>query len=204
MVGHRGGASQLVFEFARPGGEIPAVVPIDDGRVWVGYSGGALDSFGIDMQEEVMTSEIAALIMAESEKLEDEQYPIDLLVLVPDTESTWARWARRALAVVCKSKEGYDYVDYVDEACRRHIAQRTQIRLATFHSARGIEACRVLVLGIEQLMALSQRVEINHRNLGYVVLSRALFQTTVGRVASRKTSECGLFIERVVQALHKA
>lgn len=200
----QGGSSQLFFEFARPSGEVPAVVPIDDARVWSGHSGEVLDSFGIDLQEEVMTSEIAALIMAELEKLQDEQYPIDLLVLVPDTQSAWAGWARRALAMVCKDREGYEYIDYVDEACRRRVAHRTQVRLATFHSARGIEACRVLVLGIEQLMSVAQQVGISHRNLGYVVLSRALFQTTVGRVVSRRTSDCGLFIERVVQALHSA
>lgn len=73
------------------------------------------------------------------------------------------------------NKVGHTYIDYVIRENRRIIAQPGEVRLSTFHSARGIESEDVLVFGLEELGEsdeIEEKSEFPPRNLAYVALTR--------------------------------
>lgn len=171
---------QLSLGFDRPEGLPPRMIRIDDSSIWTVPEDSP--SFP-DHQEAVMVRELKHVIREELEELKGDQYPIDFLVLVPDTKSSAKRWTKLALDGL-----GLDYLDYTDDKRRRDLPRRDQIRFCTYHSARGIEALRVLLIGFEQIESVANSVGASHKNLGYIVLSRALLTTTVVRTSSGSAS----------------
>lgn len=133
---------------------------------------------------ERLIDEYSRIIKSNLEQLKQDERPLDLLVLVPREKCLETGVARKAL-----EKLAISYVDYTNDDFRRHIAQPEMVRLCTFHSSRGIEGRRVLIFGIEQLENLSQRVNVKPQNLGYVVLSRSMFECVVCVLPSNLTKE---------------
>jgi hypothetical protein len=150
----------LELGFERPVGAPPRIRHIDVSALWAT----PLSEHDLaELQPKVMATGIADAISNELEELGEKQYPVDLLVLVPDTNSSWTQWTRAALEGL-----NHEFLDYTRTDLRRAIPRREQIRLCTYHSARGIEALQV-----------ADKTGSPHRNLGYIVLSRALLRTTV-------------------------
>jgi hypothetical protein len=111
-----------------------------------------------------------------------EEEPSNVLLLVPFKEQPthkspyrydWAHIARSA----CQNLS-LRFIDYSDENQRRRAYAGDEVRICTFHSSRGVEGLHSIVLGFD-LLAEAAGVEWKIENLGYVVLSRSVYDTDV-------------------------
>lgn len=119
---------------------------------------------------------VADAIANELEAVKKLGNPGDVAILVPNLdgkgfEGDWARDALKLLAV--------EYVDQIRPEDRRRSLPSGSVRIVTFHSARGIEASRVIVLGLEHLGSRMGGNEQRQRNLAYVALSRAKYGSKI-------------------------
>lgn len=125
----------------------------------------------------------AELIAEELDLLGRIEAPGDLAILVPRTRK-WSAMGER----VCDALEllGVEYLDQVDDshAKRRPLPAQT-VRVVTYHSARGIEAARVMLMGLEELGRKVGGTEQRIKNLAYVALSRAKHGTRIVVPAER-------------------
>ena len=98
----------------------------------------------------------------------------DLLIMVPKTHTKGSegKWVLDAL-----KKLNVDALDQVGSPNRRQMLEPGQVRVVTYHSARGLEAARALVFGFHRLEALGTPAQ--QRALGYIALSRGRQGTTV-------------------------
>ena len=117
--------------------------------------------------------------------LNSNQNPSDLLILVPDTVGEEIAALRVALDKIYSDLK-IGYIDYVDKSSRKYIAPEGKIRVVTFHSSRGLEATNVLILGIEKLLQLSRSTKVDPSRLGYIAISRAIFNLVICIRASKK------------------
>jgi len=121
-----------------------------------------------------MVSEYVRLLRQQLDRLAGDERPLDLLILVPSVEGMEQAWALEAL-----NKLGVPFIDYTADVNRRDIAQPEMVRLCTFHSARGIEGVRVVVFGFERIEQVSDQVGVDFAKLGYIALSRSLFELVI-------------------------
>jgi hypothetical protein len=165
------GKKQGDLDFARDDGRTVALTFLQDDY-----------KSGVDPQNqaEFMTAEYYRILEDAYARIEEDENAsaIDLLVLVPDTDGANAQWCRAALQRL-KSKKGVDFIDYTVEDNRRASPLNTQVRFSTFHSSRGLEGDRVVVFGIETLGRLAEQIKTEAKNLGFIVLSRAVFDTVI-------------------------
>lgn len=117
-------------------------------------------------------------ILDEYEKLDENDEPVDLLVLVPTEKSFSTDLARAALDQIALER-GVSWVDLVKEPNRRSVVSATAIRLTTYHSSRGLEGLRVIVFGFEALNKNFEHMTVSEANLAFVALTRAVIETTV-------------------------
>ena len=117
----------------------------------------------------------------------------DILILVPDTTGDDIRAVRIALKNLYENQY-IGFIDYVEKKSRKYIAPEGKLRIVTFHSSRGLEASKVLIFGIEKLQLLSRVTGGDLNNLGYITISRAIFDLTVC-IRSNKTNQVTKFIE---------
>ena len=117
-----------------------------------------------------------------AEYFRDEQ-PCGVLVLVPFQASAgrafpdWSGIAREA----CRRVD-VRFIDYSNDEddIRRQTYSGDEVRISTFHSAKGIEGLHVLVLGFDELANTAPAdVERGTNNLGHIVLSRSQYDTDV-------------------------
>ena len=181
----------LLFE--RTEGRLPSLFHISE-QINEGDDNGSTVS---DSYYVRLIDEYSRIIKSNLEQLKQDERPLDLLVLVPKEKCLEAGAARQALEKLATS-----YIDYTNDDFRRHIAQPEMVRLCTFHSSRGIEGRRVLIFGIEELEKLSQRVNVKPQNLGYVVLSRSMFECVVCVRPSNLTKEIE-FIQESLKHLQR-
>lgn len=170
----------LAEEFDRPG-QPPHLVNLQ-----------ADESHADASWREARVAEYRRVIQAELLRLETLGSARDLAILVPGkhdkrSEAAWVVDALNDLEV--------PYLDQVDEQQRRNVVPPGSVRLVTYHSARGIEAGRCLVLGLEALHTMGP--PNRQRNLGYIALSRARFGTTIA-VSPYSTGEHVEFIKCVI------
>jgi hypothetical protein len=132
-----------------------------------------------ESQEEEVGKFYSEIILDELEKILDDGNfsPNGLLVLVPDKSSSVHTWVLRALQAVIKVHPEISYIDYTDEAARRSSAQNNEIRLCTFHSARGLEGEKVIIFGLETIAGFANKTNTRPENLGFIALSRGIFKT---------------------------
>jgi len=149
--------------------------------------------------ENVVADWVARLIDYRLSKLRDAysgSSPSDLLILVPFAVQSrfpgsieWASVARRAL-----DKQQIRYIDYAGaEDVRRVQFSPSEVRLCTYHSARGIEALHVILLGFEQMSEASGKEGWRIPHLAYIATSRSVYDTDI--------VYCRLRHSREVQAL---
>ena len=171
----KGNVGDEQVELLPRGGQLPQLISINDPEM---HPTADKSRFSME-QNEVMTAEYQRLIESEMESLQENENPIDLLLLVPSEKGCETKWARAAL-----TKAGVNFIDYTKKDNRRDIAGVEQVRLCTFHSARGIEGARVLIFGLESIEHLAKSLGIALNNLGYITLSRSSIET---KIAMRKT-----------------
>ena len=155
--------------FDRPGGELPSLKAVDE----TSLEGLRREEYP-EAQNDLMIAEYRRIIRGELENLDANHRPTDLLILVPAPNAFEQKWAVEALMV-----EGIAFLNYTQWENRRCIAPADQVRLCTFHSARGIEGQRVIVFGIEQILTIAKNVNAEPRNLGYIVLSRPVLDMVI-------------------------
>lgn len=126
-------------------------------------------------------------------------HPVGLLILVPSPEGLHCRAARIALKEL-SAKGDVDYIDYTIEDARRASAKQNQIRLCTFHSARGLEGEYVIVFGLESIESVSEASSAHPQNIAFVALSRGIFSTTIA-VRANPRNKVHELCERVLQAV---
>lgn len=163
-------------EFAREGGAKPAIHRIDESDL------DEIDGDSTDfphLQATCRQKEYKRIIAGQLDRLQQDERPLDLLVLVPTTDGKEAGYAREALRQIADERPSTGYIDYTRDGNRRDTAQPHMVRLCTFHSSRGIEGHRVVVFGLENLLGLAKATEADPANLGYVVLSRSLFESAI-------------------------
>lgn len=137
------------------------------------------ENHGADQDNIVSESFYDVIYNVYEHMMEDQNfYPISLLILVPNTSGLHSRAARIALNRLCQEKK-IGYIDYTMEEARRASASQHQIRLCTFHSARGLEGEHVIVFGLEKVEDLEDTTGAAPQNLAFVALSRGLFSTTI-------------------------
>lgn len=144
--------------------------------------------------DELMVAQYEELICSELLRL-GENNPLDLLLLVPETEREEVLWVRKALQNIEINKK-IGYLDYVVFENRKLIAPERKIRLVTFHSSRGLEATNVVIFGIEKLKLFK---EIGPK-IGFIATSRAILNLTFCSRSSRK-NHINEFIENAVRFL---
>jgi hypothetical protein len=186
------------FEIPRQG-TLPKLIYIDES---------ALDNYWdsswiADMQEEVMVAEYERIIQQQLDKLTDDQCPMDLLVLVPDTTGPEKRWAFAALKRIAKNSN-VDFIDYTDENQRRDIVPSHMMRLCTFHSSRGLEGMHVVIFGIEWIERTARKAHASVENLGYIVLSRPLLENIIAVRPVEDRSDAIKFIRAALDAIREA
>ena len=145
-----------------------------------------------------LASEYQNLILQQF--LNSDQNPSDLLILVPDTVGDEITALRVALEKIYSELQ-VDYIDYVDKSSRKFIAPDGKIRVVTFHSSRGLEASNVLILGIEKLQQLSRFTKVEPSRLGYIAISRAIFNLVICFRSSKKNTVTD-FIEDAVSHIN--
>lgn len=139
---------------------------------------GEFDDLG-NAQLELVSDEYAEIIGNEIDSLREDinAHPVGMLVLVPDGSSAAYAWVLEALKKATSKRHGVSFIDYTVDKAKRGSARSEEIRLCTFHSARGLEGERVLIFGLEQIDALARSTNVKPENLGFIALSRGVFRT---------------------------
>ena len=149
----------------------------------------------VEEEKERLATAYSRLIEEELEQLTEDEQPVDLLVLVPGSKSLEADAARMALAEI-----NQEYFDLTEKNARRAVVPSTAVRLCTFHSSRGIEGSRVLILGFAQFERW-ERMGIAREQLAYVILSRSVFETTIAVRSDEWDSELIAFMQKALEYL---
>lgn len=166
-------AASAELSFLRPEGDAPELRFLDDTALGRLQPGTAVYA---DRQHRLMVDEYERVLRQELEHLRSEEWPSDLLVLVPSSVAAERTWARAAIE---RMRGDYDLLDYTDDRQRRVPGYPQSIRLCTYHSARGIEGSRVLLFGFEHTDAVSRAVGIPPGHLAYIALTRAVAECVV-------------------------
>ena len=164
---------QGALEFDRPVGQLPTLVNLSE-LTRLDYDDPEYDL----KMAAALRSEFSRILRHELERVQTTARPFDLLVLVPDVHSRETTAVRLSLQDV-KNATGVGFIDYTQESTRRMIAPDDNIRVCTFHSSRGLEGAHVVIFGIDRLTHLASHIGVDPFSLGYIVLSRALFETTI-------------------------
>ncbi len=198
---HKRADQQLLFD--RPGGRTPTLRYAND--LQLRYFDENQAEFG-EIQEQIMTQEYQQIIEEQLDEMDEEreagraedrlqEYPFDLLVLVPGKNRFEYRWASEALRRLVPRVA---HIDYVNDDNRRDIPRRDTVRLCTFHSARGIEGTRVVVFGLDKTIDVAKAANAKAANLGYIVLSRAVFELVIAFRMTQAGNPVPSFVEKAL------
>ena len=183
------------FFFDRDSGDGPKLI-------YLPVSNEEFEHFG-EHQDQLVSDAFHDVLSDVYERMVEDQnfYPISLLVLVPTHDGLHSRGAKLALNRLCKENK-IDFIDYTKDDVRRGSASQNQIRLCTFHSARGLEGEHVIIFGLEGIEHLSKASGAAAENIAFVALSRGIFSTTI---ASRATprGKVHALSERIMHALQE-
>lgn len=93
------------------------------------------------------------------------------------------------------NKNKINYIDYTNSELRRIEYHSSQVRIIPYHSLRGVESEFTILVGFEELPKLTESIDINYHNLGYIALSRAKFDTYIIYDNQKATKHNFPFIE---------
>src|ERR1035437_1362089 len=130
---------------------------------------------------------------------ENENYGLGasgVLLIVPFKFSTKipANNFYRNLAIDILKGMNLDFIDYTIEENRRLDYLINQVRVVSFHSCRGIEANFSIILGFEEIFRLSETSHCDYHKLGYIVLSRAKYETYLFIDSTKDNEDANKFI----------
>ena len=147
-----------------PGGELPRVVRI------------AIPTGPRTSWQHAKLDAYVAIFHQELENLAAEGKRRDLAILcaMGDNKSGEAALAREALRIL-----GVPVHDQVDAIGRGVSVPEDHVRLVTIHSARGIEASRVVILGMDKGVSAAPTHLRNSRIMSHIALSRGQIGTTI-------------------------
>lgn len=182
--------------FDRAEGQWPQFHSFDDT-----IDAGEQDPFFAHLQQEKMVGEYEKIIRGQLDDLRTGEWPQDLLVLVPGNSYLQREWAVQA---VQRLGGAVTYLDYTVDSERRVIARPTDVRVCTFHSARGIEGTRVIVFGIEHLPNLARRDQLDAANLAYIALSRSIAECVIVVPKSQVGNPIVTLLQAIVAGLTSA
>jgi hypothetical protein len=180
---------QREMEFTNPGAEGVTVL-----RALPSAPGNSDAADELRQYEREWTEQCARVLQMELDALPFDCVPRDLLVLTATTDDRIRSMIVRSLVMV-----EADYIDYVTDDNRRAVAGPDMVRVSTFHSARGLEAERVVVFGFGRLEnGFASHGDPKMANkLGYVALSRSHGYCTVV-TTTRAQSLPILFLESII------
>jgi hypothetical protein len=183
------------LDFERPEGRYPILEPIDLSSV----SGEDPSSpFYAAQEMEVLVSRYQQILRDQFKFMDERHRPIDLLLLVPTEKCIEARAVKTALEALKQ-----EYADLTDEKLRRATIPATSVRICTFHSARGIEGHRVVIFGLSQLPRLCEQIGLKKpENLLYVILTRAVFETTIAIRTDEWNDNIVVLIQEIIAHLN--
>jgi hypothetical protein len=183
------------LDFERTEGRYPILEPIDLSSV----SGEDPSSpFYAAQEMEVLVSRYQQILRDQFKFMDERHRPIDLLLLVPTEKCIEARAVKTALEALKQ-----EYADLTDEKLRRATIPATSVRICTFHSARGIEGHRVVIFGLSQLPRLCEQIGLKKpENLLYVILTRAVFETTIAIRTDEWNDNIVVLIQEIIAHLN--
>jgi len=153
--------------------------------------------FYAEEEMEVLVARYQQILREQIDFLRERHRPIDLLLLVPTEKCVEARAVKKALEELKQ-----EFIDLTDDSLRRATVAATSVRLCTFHSARGIEGYRVVIFGLALLPRLCKQIGLNKpENLLYVILTRAVFETTVVVRSDEWNSEIVVLVQEIISHL---
>ena len=164
------------------------------------------DELSVAEYRDAMVRAYARLITEELELLDRIGSPGDLAILVPKPHAHQQRGssgdylAQRVIQAL--ELVGCQYIDQVDTDARRSLRPEGAVRLVTYHSSRGVEAARVLILGFEELGRSMGGPLARQRNLAYITLTRAKFGCRVA-VSAARTGPHLDFVQAAVGAVRR-
>jgi superfamily I DNA and RNA helicase len=85
----------------------------------------------------------------------------------------------RNIAIRALNEIKQDFIDYTIDENRRLDYRLNQVRIVSYHSSRGLESNFSIVLGFEELKRLSDNSNCDYHKLGYIILSRAKYETYI-------------------------
>lgn len=109
----------------------------------------------------------------------------------------------RNLAVKALNELNVNYIDYTIDENRRLDYLINQVRIVSFHSCRGIEANFSIILGLEEIFNLSTKANCDYHKLGYIILSRAKYETYVFIDKSKNNTDANQLIDYVDNVFNK-
>lgn len=114
----------------------------------------------------------------------------DILFLIPSRNSEQIEWLEQALAACNISSHSY-----LDSANRDRVAADNQVRICTYHSARGIEAKIVVLLDLNTLEEGNRDLGTTE-NLLYIALTRSLRETYIVEVDGIQSAS-GMMLKQI-------
>jgi hypothetical protein len=100
----------------------------------------------------------------------------------------------RNIAIRALKELKQDFIDYTIDDNRRLDYLTNQVRIVSFHSSRGLESNFSIVLGFEELKRLSENAHCDYHKLGYIVLSRAKYETYLFLDETKADPFCNAFV----------
>jgi len=183
------------LDFDRPEGRYPILEPVDMSSL---LGEDPSSPFYAAQSMEALVSRYCQILKDQISFMDERHRPIDLLLLVPTEKCVEARAVRAALEQLRQ-----DYTDLTDEKLRRATVPANSVRICTFHSARGIEGHRVVIFGLSQLPRLCEQIGLKKpENLLYVILTRAVFETTIAVRSDEWNDNIVVLIQEIIAHLY--
>jgi hypothetical protein len=184
----------LGLDFERAEGRYPILEPVDVSSL---TGEDPSSPFYAEEEMDTLVARYHQILREQIDFLDERHRPIDLLLLVPKEKCVEARAVKRALEEL-----GQEYIDLTDQKLRRATISATSVRLCTFHSARGIEGYRVVIFGLSHLPRLCEQIGLKKpENLLYVILTRAVFETTIVVRSDEWNDDIVVLVEEIIAHL---
>jgi len=165
------------FECDRKGGNVPKLL----------YSSGDANNLNSILNKTLIE------IFERNKKLNG--VDCDVMILVPN------KIYLKSPIINCLRNLKKKYIDYTEDFNKRIEFSDNDVRICTYYSARGLESNFILVMGYnffeKPIIGRNQENIIN--DLGYIVLSRAIYDTYVLSIIEDKKERQLEFLENVIE-----
>lgn len=118
----------------------------------------------------------------------------DVMILIPNYS-----YIKTPITEVLK-KFNKRYIDYTLDVNKRIEFSEDEVRICSYYSSRGLEANFVLILGFNyfELPIIGRKKEYIINDLGYIILSRAIYDTYFLTISDKKERQME-FLEEIIK-----